>query len=332
MRASQRKHPARPGISAGMTDLLQPSPLQVAPPAGPPAAPDLVTISRPGGPAAAINLTGAELWWLRDAQGRDLLWDGDPAVWSGRCPILFPIVGRLAADTYRLNGEAHHMAKHGFARQARFTLAETGEDHVLLRLEDDAATRVSYPFAFALSLRFAITANGLTIAAEVANRGEANMPVSFGFHPALRWPLTSDQPREAHRILFDADEAPVVHRMDASGLLASTEPSPIVDRVLALRDDLFTQDALIFPEVNSRSFTYGAPDGPSVRVEAENLPDLGIWTKPGADFVCIEPWQGYNDLADFSGNIFLKPGIVTIAPGDVWKAGIALRITDGARN
>jgi len=309
-----------------MTDLLQPSPLHVAPPAGPPAAPDLVTISRPDGPSAAINLTGAELWFLRDATGADVLWDGDPAVWSGRCPILFPIVGRLAADTYRLDGQAHHLAKHGFARQSRFTLAETGEDHVLLRLEDDATTRVAYPFAFALSLRFAITAQGLTIAAEVANRGEGNMPVSFGFHPALRWPLRPDQPRADHRIVFDDEEAPVVHRMDANGLLATTQPSPIVERVLALRDDLFIDDALILPGVNSRGVTYGAPGGPSVRVEAENLPDLGIWTKPGAGFICIEPWQGYNDPVDFSDDIFHKPGIVTIAPGDVWKASITLRL------
>jgi galactose mutarotase-like enzyme len=78
--------------------------------------------------------------------------------------------------------------------------------------------------------------------------------------------------------------------------------------------------------VNSRGVTYGAPGGPSIRVESENLPDLGIWTKPGADFICIEPWQGYNDPVDFTGDIFHKPGIVTIPPGDVWKASITLSL------
>ena len=38
---------------------------------------------------AEVSPLGAELVVLRDAQGRDLLWDGDPAFWKGRAPLLF---------------------------------------------------------------------------------------------------------------------------------------------------------------------------------------------------------------------------------------------------
>lgn len=307
-----------------MSDDPQPSLLQVAPPPATPLPPALTIISQPGGLSAAINLLGAELWWLRDNQGHDLLWDGNPSVWAGRCPILFPIVGRLRDDAYRIDGQPWHMTKHGFARQSRFSLAETGEDHVLLRLEDDVTTRKSYPFAFSLSLRFAIVGDSLTIAAEVANRSPQTMPVSFGFHPALRWPLDPQIAREDHRIRFDHEEAPTIARMDKQGLIDRTEPSPIADRTLPLRDELFAGDALILPGVNSHSLTYGARRGPAIRVESQNLPDLGIWSKPGAGFIAIEPWQGYNDPVDFQGDVFDKPGIVPLAPGDVWKASITL--------
>lgn len=311
-----------------MTDLLQPSPLIVAPPAGPAPEPELALIGDSSGITAAINPDGAELWWLRDAQEHDLLWQGDPAVWSGRSPILFPIVGQLAADTYRLDGEPHHLAKHGFARHARFTVTENGPNHVALRLEDDATTRAAYPFAFSLSLRFAVEGVRLSVSAEVANRGDNAMPFSFGFHPALRWPLLPGMPRGDHRILFEAPEAPEIRRMNAQGLLAQSEPSPLDGQVLMLRDSLFAQDAIIMPGVASHCLTYGASGGPALRVESENLPDLGIWTKPGAGFICIEPWQGYNDPEGFSQDMFSKPGIISIAPGDVWKAGMSITLLD----
>jgi hypothetical protein len=40
--------------------------------------------------------SGAQLSILRDPSGRELLWDGNPAFWNGRAPLLFPIVGTLA--------------------------------------------------------------------------------------------------------------------------------------------------------------------------------------------------------------------------------------------
>jgi galactose mutarotase-like enzyme len=297
---------------------LIPTPPQDAPPK------DLVPIGAPGGLDAAIDPLGAQLWFLRDRDGGHLLWNGNPDVWSGRAPILFPIVGRLRDDSYQLDGHIYHLPRHGFARHARFTLGAHDDNHALFRLEDNAETRAAYPFAFALTISYAISGNTLTIGAEVANRGDTPMPFSFGFHPALRWPLPHGGLRAAHHILFDQPEAPDVARLDANGLLASSEPSPLEGQELRLRDALFEQDALIFPEVNSRAFTYTSPGGPAIRLQTENLPDLGIWTKPDADFICIEPWQGHADAEDFAGDIFQKPGMLTLPPGEVWKASVSL--------
>jgi galactose mutarotase-like enzyme len=45
------------------------------------------------------------------------------------------------------------------------------------------------------------------------------------------------------------------------------------------------------------------------------MPHLGVWTKPGSGFICIEPWQGHADPEGFEGELASKPGIVLIQPG-----------------
>jgi galactose mutarotase-like enzyme len=266
---------------------------------------------------AEIATLGAELRRLTDAEGRDLLWDGDPAVWKGRAPILFPIVGALAAGQYRLDGDSYSLGKHGFARDSEFALVSVQEDQALFRLLPDARTRATYPFEFRFDIAFGLTGDGLEITATVANEGDCPMPASFGFHPAFRWPLPDGGERGDHLIRFAAAEPDPIRRIDRDGLMTSAlHPTPIEGTDLKLRDDLFTDDAMILPAPSSRSLRYGAPGFAALQIAWENLPSLGIWTKPGAGYVCIEPWQGHADPEGFDGDIRDKPGIVLIEPGE----------------
>ena len=207
------------------------------------------------------------------------------------------------------------LEKHGFARRKTFALVEQAADTALFRLAADEATRAVYPFDFRLDIRFTLASGRLTIEAVVGNHGDSPMPASFGFHPALRWPLPYDRPRAAHRILFADPEPEPIRRIDGDGLVKPVAlPSPIVGDTLVLRDDLFVDDAIILDPVVSNSVHYGATDGPQLRIDFPVMPQLGIWTKPGAGYICIEPWQGIADPQNASGNIFEKPGIVVIAP------------------
>src|SRR5437667_9290409 len=70
--------------------------------------------------SAAINPLGAQLSVLRDSQGRDLLWNGDPAVWAGRAPVLFPTIGELAGGAFRVGADTYKLPRHGFARNKPF--------------------------------------------------------------------------------------------------------------------------------------------------------------------------------------------------------------------
>ena len=289
---------------------------------------DVVTISS-GRLTAGIAALGAELQHLTDRDGRDLQWDGDPAFWTGRAPILFPVIGLLEDGSYRFDGISYPMPKHGFARHATFETVDRSSDAVTFRLAASDATRAIYPFEFRLNIRFSLADATLSVAATIANAGESAMPASFGFHPALRWPLPFGQPRADHAIRFEHDEAAPVRRIDANGfLLPGPVPTPVAGDTLTLRDELFVDDALIFDRLASRRVSYGAPTGPQLKVDFADFPTLGVWTKPGAGFVCIEPWQGFSDPVGFAGDIRDKPGIIEIAAGDSKRLAMHITLAD----
>lgn len=280
---------------------------------------------------AEISADGAELIRLQDEQGRDWLWDGDPAFWTGRSPLLFPIVGRVKDDRIRVGGLEYELPKHGFARTSRFDIEEANPSQCRLRLSSDEATLQRYPFPFQLDVNYAVGGATLSITASVTNTGPSRMPVSFGFHPAFRWPLPYDAPREAHEIWFEQEEAAPIRRPFEGLIKRETEPTPVKGRTLALHDSLFETDALVLDQPGSRSVDYGAHGGASLRVDFPNMPHLGIWTKPGAGFICIEPWQGHADPEDFVGDISDKPGTVSVQPGDIRRFAISITVKPPVR-
>jgi galactose mutarotase-like enzyme len=277
--------------------------------------PDLVTITD-GALGARINPLGAELWSLRDRRGREYMTDAVPAFWTGHAPLLFPIVGRLHGDTYRLGDRRFTLPKHGFARTSRFEIVAAEGARASFRLSDSAETRAQYPFAFALDIAFVLAGMTLAVTATVHNRGDAPMPFSFGFHPAFAWPLPDGGAKEAHRVIFERDEPEPVRRIDpvTAMLLPDPEPTPVIGNELAPRAELFEEDALIWDRLNSRAATF-AGKGASLKIAFPDSPNLGIWQKPGAPFLAIEPWHGFNDPLGYDGDFRDKPGVIELPPG-----------------
>lgn len=266
---------------------------------------------------AAINPFGAELSHLRDAEGRELMTDADPAFWSGRAPLLFPIVGRLMDDSYRLDGKEYPLPQHGFARRQAFEVIEQAADRAVFRLTDNDATRAVYPFAFTLDAAFAIRGATLAMDITVANSGDRDMPASFGFHPAFAWPLPYGAAKAAHRIVFAQAEPGRLAAIVTGGWIdADGRESPVEGRVLPLDDALFERDALVWNPVRSQSLAYGAESGPQLVCDFPDTPALGLWTKPGARYLCIEPWHGIADPHGFDGEIWDKPLMQRYAPGE----------------
>jgi galactose mutarotase-like enzyme len=279
--------------------------------------------------SAEIDAHGAQLSALRDRAGRDLLWNGDPAVWSGRAPILFPIVGVLVNGTYRYDSKAYRLPRHGFARDRMFSIEEVTPSTAVFKLKADEISFPVYPFCFELTVRFEISGSTLLVTASILNEGDTVMPASFGFHPGFRWPLPFGRPRASHFIEFESEETAPIRRIDSSGLLIPERyPTPVLHRRLTLADALFRDDVLIFDELNSRSVVYGGDQGPRIRVHFPDAPYLGIWTKPAAHFICIEPWHGVTDRQGFSGDFCEKEGVFLLPGRDVRITAMAITLLE----
>lgn len=274
---------------------------------------DAVVITN-GELTARIDPLGAELVSLCDASGAQWLTDADPAFWTGHAPLLFPIVGRLAGDALRVDGREYPMKQHGFARRMEWDVVGAGADGVTFRLRDNAATRAAFPFGFEIAVLYILEEFTLSAVVRVSNPGDAPLPFSFGFHPAFAWPLPGGGSKSGHSIIFDQPEPQDICRLNADGLLAGGESTPLDGRDLALDPALFAADALIWDRLASRRIEYRSATGPWLEATF-NLPHLGIWQKPGANFICIEPWQGHADPAGFAGEFAEKPGVVLLPPG-----------------
>lgn len=278
-----------------------------------------VTIRSPGeGISAVINPLGAELWSLTDADGHELMTNGDPAWWTGHAPLLFPVVGTLTGDSYRLpDGRRFTLPRHGFARRKSFRLAEQGGSHVVFALAPDAETHAAYPFAFRLTVAYSVEGETLAMRVTVGNDGDEPMPYNLGFHPAFAWPLPYGAPKDAHRLLFEAPEPQPIRRLGANGLvLPDPQPTPVAGRTLTPTVEMFEGDALIWDRLESRSILFGAQGSRALQIDFPDCPHLGLWQKPGAPFLCIEPWAGYADPDGFDDSIWDKPGILTLGPGE----------------
>jgi galactose mutarotase-like enzyme len=275
--------------------------------------PDRQVILRNGPALASIATRGGEWrhWAIGDA---DLLWPGDHTVWPGIAPILFPVVGWTRGGRIRVGGKHYPLGLHGFAADMDFAVAECGETHVRLVLQDGPQTRALYPFGFRLQIDYRLAPAAMEVVLMVENTGRGPMPYAVGLHPGFRWPFAGSY--APHKIVFEALERPDVPVIAAGGLFsAKTRPVPLQDRSLDLTPALFAEEALCFLNAASRKLLYDNGAGQGLLLSMENFPHIALWARPPAPFVAIEAWTGHGDPENFDGDLFDKPSMIVLAPG-----------------
>lgn len=274
------------------------------------------------GLAAGVDIMGGELVSFRDRRGTEYIWNGDPAYWSGRNPVLFPIVGGLKDGRVDIGGRTFEMARHGFARRSEFKVAEQGGDFVEFELREDEETLRQYPFPFLLKVRHQLLEDGFSTRFTVANTGEMPMPFCIGAHTAFRCPLEAGERFEDYRLVFDEIEDTVSILPGDGGCLQSGVRGVPLDHTdtIVLGHAVFDRvDTLIYQGLRSRTVSLRHKDmGRGVRVDFSEFPMVAFWTVPGknAPYICIEPWQGCAAFDNESGKFEDKPWCVTLAPGE----------------
>lgn len=261
-----------------------------------------------------VAALGAEMQSLQTRDGRNWMWHGDVKYWTGRSPILFPIVGRAPNDSLSINGERYQMGQHGFARRSAFTLVHEEASRCIYRLTASEATMQMYPFAFQLDIEHRLVDRSVLVTAEVRNLDDKPMPFGVGFHPAFAWPLPGATGE--HKIKLENKSEPGMKRLSGGLFGPEILPSPFAAGELTLEPSQFVDDAMVFPEGAGEALVYGPDEGPSVRFSWSNLPNFALWTKPGAGFICLEPWHGTAAAQGMGDELADRPYSYVLAAGE----------------
>ncbi|MDR3474587.1 MAG: aldose 1-epimerase family protein [Devosia sp.] len=264
--------------------------------------------------AVEIAALGAELQSIASPDGSQWLWHGDPKWWTGRAPLLFPVVGKSPNGAVTIEGRPYPMQPHGFARRSTFDVALERPDRAVLMLRASPATRESFPFEFFLSATYALDRISLVTTVEVGNLDTRDMPFGFGLHPAFSWPLPGGEGKR-HFLRLGNEDEPRFLQLDADGLiLPEAHDSPFVKGEMTLEHHQFDNDALLFPFGIGTGITFAAEGGSSVVLSWSNLPNFAVWQKPGAPYLCLEPWHGMAARQGAGDAMTARPSTVTLAP------------------
>jgi len=277
-----------------------------------------------------VESLGAELQhFIKQDEKLELIWQADPAVWTGHAPNLFPIVGELPRQQYTYNGKTYQMARHGFARRKEFKLVEEQQDKLVFELTQDDETLQQYPFKFRLLVAYKLEGNSLSVTYLVTNTDDHTSYFSLGAHPGFSVPLYAGEQYEDYYIEFEKEETLSRHLLSPEGLLSGdTERVLTQQQVLPLRHEYFEKDALVFKRLRSEKVTLASQTNPRrIEITFQGFPYLGIWAKPGPSrYVCIEPWCGVAGRAGGALDIKEKEGINELRPEATFERTIHITI------
>ena len=271
---------------------------------------------------AEIKHFGAELISLKTNLNKEYIWEGNPDFWGKHSPILFPIVGTLKNNSFHHNGMEYHLSRHGFARDMEFELIDATENSATFSIQSSDETLKVYPFEFELQLIYTLDKNNLFIAYKVINKGKSTMPFAIGAHPAFALPNQF----ENYAIAFEKEEPLEYYLLEDDLISNNTKQLEVHNKQIPLTYDLFENDALIFKTLQSDSLTILENENPILRVHFKDFPSLGIWTKMNAPFLCIEPWFGYSDTNENSGNLLEKEGILILESNETFYSKFSIEI------
>ena len=280
--------------------------------------------------SVGVKSIGAELCSIENKLSHsEYIWQGDPAFWTSHAPNLFPIIGALKNDTYFFEGKEYHLPKHGFFRNnPEVILKKKAEDQLTFSLKSSEKTLKSYPFLFELEITFTLKEKALTVRHEVFNLDTKEIYFSIGGHPAFNAPLFPGESYEDYYLEFDQKLNLNTHVLTDNGLISNvSEPILENESLINLRKDLFDNDALIFQDIASKNVSLNSRHtGKILTMAYQDFENLGIWAKPNAPYVCIEPWLGIADLEDTDQDLKTKKGINKLMPTKSFSASYTIEI------
>ena len=275
--------------------------------------------------------TGAELCSLINKQtGIEHIWQADPEIWSSHAPNLFPVIGVIKDGKYRYEAVDYKMPKHGFIRHnENIRLKEKSENRLVFELIYSEESLKIYPFKFDFKIEFNLKGKSLEVKHYIINLDLQPMFFSLGGHPAFNICLFEKENISDYSIEFDRNMVLDKFLLNDNGLVSSKTESVLNnEKEIRLSEDIFNNDALIFKDIPSKKAAIlSNKKGKILSLEYKDFNNLGIWAKPGAPYVCIEPWLGIADVEGTDQDLKNKEGIIQLMPSKEFNASYAIIIT-----
>lgn len=262
-----------------------------------------------------VKTAGAELTsFVSKESNIEYLWQGNPDVWYGQSPVLFPIIGRVLDDKYYLDGKEFTMPKHGLFRKREAVLIEKKDNSMTFMQKADDETKKVFPYEFEVYVIFELIDKFLKVTHKVVNKSADVMYFSIGGHPGFNCEI-------GDYLLFDKNETLDTVEIDTECLrTGKTIPVLNNDNKIVITKDIFNNDALIFTDMRSNHITLASDNhARKVIFDYSDCSYLGIWAKPGAPYVCIEPWWGVNDSHERKSDFSQKDAIISLESGNTYS-------------
>ncbi|MGB6128162.1 MAG: aldose 1-epimerase family protein [Psychrilyobacter sp.] len=277
---------------------------------------------------AIIESHGAELKSFKLLKNNEeFMWKADPKFWGRTSPVLFPIVGGLKDGKYIYHGITYEMGQHGIARDNEFKVISHEKNKIVFLFESNEETLKDYPFGFKLYMGYSIENSCLSIEYRVENISHEEMYFSIGAHPAFSTPTSENIEFSDYYLEFEKNETASRFPLEGKNISRNTIKFLENSKKIELEEDTFKDDALIFKNLNSKKISLKCKKNTRVvTMDYSEFEYIAFWNKVGAEFVCLEPWNGIADFVDASGRLEEKDGIIKLEGQEKYKAILKIEI------
>lgn len=279
-----------------------------------------------------VDSIGAQMMELCAKNGRQYLWDGNPAYWKDRAPVLFPFVGRLTENRYLFRGAPYSMGIHGFAAASEFHAEARAENTLLCRLTSNQETLRQYPFSFVFEVQYRVIDRTVEITYAVENHSALTMPFAVGGHPGFRVPFEEGASFEDYVLQFTTPCRPERIGFTGDVFLSGRNQTFALeeDRLLHLRHALFDEDAIVLQHMSREVRLFSGKTSEAIRVSFPDLPYLGLWHMPRTDagYLCIEPWSSLPARQNIVEELHCRSDMLHLAPGNTYQTRWSVTIEE----
>ena len=280
----------------------------------------------------SVLSTGAEIASIKSkTTNTEFMWQADPAIWGSHAPVLFPAIGSFKNGKCTINGKEYAIPKHGFIRHNKnLVVIKKTETKLHLSLNYSEKTLAVFPYKFRFHISFELLGSRLMVSHKVENLDNKEIHFSLGAHPAFNCPVNEDEEYTDYYLEFEKTENASRTLLSENGLI-SDRTALVLDNtnVLNLTPTLFNEDALIFKTLKSKQVSLKSrKSNQKITVSFSDFDYLGIWAKPNAPFVCIEPWLGIADHENTDGDYLKKDGLISLPKGEEFTAEYSIEIEE----